>query len=149
MPAFQRLWQDIQQGRLYNSMFPSSGDHRVSVTFNDNSRGVFLREHFQKCCAVTSTGLSSPETNHKMVMKNYYRDKAGTSEINNLSQETSWTEIRGGTNSVPSSPEFFRDTVNWTITCPSEAEFYQHLSYAISKAPGELLLLAWVEWLIY
>lgn len=35
--------------KLFNSMLPSSCDHRISITFNDNSIGaVFLREHFQK-----------------------------------------------------------------------------------------------------
>ena len=69
--AFKRLRGDIQQGkllRLFNSMLPSSYDHRVPITFDDKSPGVaVLRAHGQKCHAVTSARLS--KTNLRKVTK--------------------------------------------------------------------------------
>lgn len=60
---------------LPKSVFPSLYD-QISIAFNDRSiELVALRVHFQKCCAVTSASLSSPETNLKQVMKMAARPK--------------------------------------------------------------------------
>lgn len=68
----------MQQGMLLElpkSVFPSLHD-QISITFNDKSiEFVALRAHSQKRCAVTSTSLSSPETNLKQVMKMAARPK--------------------------------------------------------------------------
>lgn len=66
-------WRTLLE--LSKSVFPNVYD-QISITFNDKSiEFVALKAHFQKCCTVTSTSLSSPETNLKQVMKMAARPK--------------------------------------------------------------------------